>query len=373
MALSLEELTKVVSKDEELTTLLELATFAGFPATSWQSGAVPRTLLELSADRGSKLSELVAAIAKGGFLDRAEGDWLTLLAKSVFDETRLAAVKTRGKVVLTCAPAAGPYTISIGQLVASDASGKRFANIDGGTLAAGGTLTLTFEAETGGGAWNIAALTLTILLTPLAGVTINNPIDITLGTWITTTGADEETDAQLRVRCRAKWSSLGTGATADTFRFWALTASAEVKRVSVREHDYAGSSIDGFVTLYLAGDGGPVSAQAVADVAAYIAVRRPLCTTVLVFSATALNIVVAATLTVQAASLATAQGELPGYITEFARSLDVASTVYRAALVEQLMRPQGMINAVLTSPAADVVLAFNAVATFTLSLTWVSQ
>jgi uncharacterized phage protein gp47/JayE len=374
MALSLAELTKPVTKDEELTTLLELATLAAFPATAWQPGAVPRTLLELEAETLSKLSELVAAIAKGGLLDQAEGDWLTLLAASVFDVTRLAAIKTRGTVEVVCAVGAGPYTIQFGQLVATDASGKRFrnTNVVPANLTSGGTKYFDFEAEVGGAAYNIPANTLTILLTPLAGVTINNPVTPPETTWLTVTGADEETDAQLRARCKAKWATIGSGSTADTYVYWATTASPEVKRVKVLEHNNLGVSADGHVTLYLAGDGGPVSGGAVDLVAEYVAPRRPLCISEHIASASGLAITITATVYVQAAYLAAAQGAMPGVFTTFARSLTIAGTVYRSAIIEQLMSPTGVENTVLAAPASDTVLAFNQVATFTLDLTWVS-
>ena len=39
-------------------------------------------------------------------------------------------------------------------------------------------------------------------------------------------GADEESDAALRARCKARWGELGYGATEAAYRFWASTASA---------------------------------------------------------------------------------------------------------------------------------------------------
>lgn len=374
MALSLAELVKPVSKDQELITLLELCTLAGFPATSWQPGSVPRTLLEVLAQMLSSMTELTAAIAKGGFLDWAESDWLTLLADSLWDLRRIAAVKTRGTMVLTCSALAGPYTIAVGQLVVTNTVGRRFRNIVGGTLPAGGTLELAFEAESAGADWNIGSLSTLTLLTPLAGVTITNPVIVALGTWITQQGANEETDAQLRLRCRARWATLGAaGGTADAFRFWALTASPEVKRVKVLEHSNAGVMTDGHVTLYLAGDGGAVGSGAVSAVEAYIAARRPVCTTVHVFAATNVAVNITATQTVLTASHAAADVAIQNeHLPELFRSLDIGGTVYRAALIEQLMRPEGMINSVLTAPPADVALAFNEVATLgTRTFTWV--
>lgn len=371
MALSYDELTTPPTEDEQLTTLLELATLAGFPATSWQSGSVPRTILQILATALSTLAALIRDIGRGGLLDEAEGDWLDLLARSLFNEERIAAVRTRGQATLTCNAAAGPYTIAIGQLVATDSTGKEFRNVTGGTLASGGTLNLVFEAAEPGAAYNLANNTLTILLTPLAGVTIDNPAVPPSTTWITQTGADEESDEQLRERCRTKWATQGTGATTDSYTFWAREASSAVRRVNVLEHSYAGTPTDGHVTLYLAGEVGTVDAAAVTAVGTYIADRRPLCTTVTIIAATQVDVAVTATVTVRAEDRAAAEAIVDDFLDELEAEIEIGGTVYLAAIVEQLMRPEGVINAVLAAPAADVVLDFNEVAVFgPINITW---
>lgn len=371
MAMSYTELTQPTSEEDMLRKLLELATLAGFPATSWQSGSVPRTLLELEGTVLAELTTLIASIGAGGLLDDASGDWLTLLARSQFAEERSAPVRTRGTVVLTCSALAGPYTIAVGQLWATTAAGRRFRNITGGTLASGGTLAVTFEAEEPGAEWNVAAGSLTILLTPLAGVTINNPVDLSSGTWITQTGAPEETDEQLKTRCRAKWATLGTGSTADSYAFWARAASSEVRRVKVLEHSDEGTPTDGHVTVYLAGETGTVGAQAVTDVTAYIAARRPLCVTVHVVAATAVPLGITATQYVRAGFQAAAAAQVSEYLDELERSLGIGETAFRSAIIEQLMRPEGMVNSILAVPAADATLAFNEVHEFLeATLTW---
>ncbi len=372
MALSYDELTTPPTEDEQLTTLLELATLAGFPATSWQSGSVPRTLLQVQATVLAELAVLIRDIGRGGLLDDAEGDWLDLLVESLFDESRIQAVRTRGNALLACAATAGPYTIAIGQLVATDPAGKEFRNITGGTVSSGGSLALEFEATEPGAAYNLAPNTLTILLTPIAGVTIDNPVVPPATTWITQAGADEESDDQLRERCRAKWATQGTGATTDSYVFWAREASSQVRRVHVLEHSDQGTATDGHVTLYLASEVGTVDAQAVTDVSAYIAERRPLCTTVHVVAATQVIVPITCTITVRAEDKAAAEAIIGDYLDELQASIDIGSTVYTAAIIEQLMRPQGVINAVLVAPAADVALDFDEVAVFNApAISWV--
>lgn len=372
MALSYDELTTPPTEDEQLGELLELATLAGFPATAWQDGSVPRTLLEIEKTVLVKLAGLIAKIGKGGLLDDAAGDWLDLLADSLFDEARVAAVKTQGLATLSCSALAGPYTISAQQLVATNAAGVRFRNTNGGTLASGGTLQLTFEAETAGAAGNIGSGQLTIMLTPLAGVTLANPVVPPGSTWITQAGADEESDDELRERCRAKWATLGTGSTADSYIFWAREASVEVRRVKVFPHSNAGTPTDGHVTLYLAAERGTVGAQAVDDVVAYITPRLPLCTTLHVLAATEVTVAIDATQYVSAADHSAAVVQLSEYFDEYEASIGIGDTVYLTAITEQLMRPDGMRNTVIAAPAADVVLDFDEVAVIDMSaVAWV--
>ena len=80
---------------------------------------------------------------------------------------------------------------------ADDTIGLKYRNITAGTIPAGGSLPLIFEAESPGAQYNVPNNTITVLNTPLNGVTINNP-DPGSGTWITSEGSDVETDERLK-------------------------------------------------------------------------------------------------------------------------------------------------------------------------------
>ncbi len=369
MAATLEELLTVPTSDENLAAYLTQATAAGFPATSWQSGSVPRTLLEIEATTHAALRESIREIASGGLLDLATGGWLTLLAASQFDLARTAAVKTQGLATLTAAAGAGPYTITARTLWISDASDRRYTNATGGTLSTGGTLQLTWEAEYGGAAYNVANGAITTMVTPLAGVTVANPNPGT-GSWITQSGADEEADAALRSRCRNRWALLGTGSTVDAYTYWALAGSNEVRRVSVREHDNLGVTADGHVSVIMAGSTGGVSGAAVTAVTSYIAARRPLCATVHVASATTKAVTVSGTATVAIAFSAAAKAAVSTNLTSLASEIAIGGTVYKSAVIEAVMAAPGMVNYAPTLPAGDTALAYNEVVQFTDSLTW---
>lgn len=355
------------TSEEMLADLLQEASDAGFPTTSWQSGSVPRTLLQIEAETLAGLSQTISEIAAGGYLDLATGDWLTLLARGVFGEERIAAVRTTGVATLTCSSAAGPYTIGARSIWVSDALGRRFTNTSAGTLPSSGTLSIDLEAEFAGAEYNVANGAIDRMVTPLPGVTVSNP-DPGGGTWIDVSGADAESDELLRERCRDKWSTIGSGSTESAYEYWARQASAEVRRVVVRDHDNLGVDTDGHVTVILAGNSGTVKGGAVSAVAAYVDERRPVCDTVHVASADALPITVTGTLYVRAGYGTIALGEALDAIDALASELAIGETVYRAAIVEKAMLPAGVVNFVLLSPASDTVLAFDEVPTFTASI-----
>ena len=365
MATTYSDLVVPVTKDQQMATLLAMSVLAELPTTSWQPDSVPRALLDVQAQAFAVFSSLIAAIAKGGILEDAEGDWLSILVRNNYAFTKKTAVFTRGTVVLTCASNAGPYTIAVNQLWATDGSNHRFNNVTGGVLAQGGTLSLTWQAEVGGGAYNVINNAITVLQTSLPGVTVNNPSS----NWITQAGTDVETDVALRQRAKDRWPDLGSGATAAAYRLWALSQSSEVKRVLVLEDRNLGVTQGGHVTVYLAGDAGAVSSGAVATVNTYIQARRPLCVTVHVATGTNNPIPVTGTLYVHAGYGSTALATAQTNLAALEKEIDIAGTVYEDAITEVLMAVPGARNFAQTAPVGDTVQVIPLLAKFNATLT----
>jgi uncharacterized phage protein gp47/JayE len=343
-----------------------------FPVTSWREGDVARTLTEIDAKSLSELSLLIAAIAAGGYRTTAKGAWLRLLARENYDLEFNAAQVTAGDVVLTDAGGAGPFTITPGQLWFASASGLRFqsANTDNLLLPQGGTVAVPVRAESPGAAFNVANGTITTMLTPLPGVTCSNPAGGS-GTWIMAQGTDDESDPALSSRCGARWAELGSGSPGAVYDLWARsepTKGAQVTRTSVAA-DAAGPN-GGGVSIYLAGPSGPVASDVVAAVQAFIAARAPLCVVPTVVSATALAVTVTAVLhgkaQHQAAGTAAALTALQALIAV----TPVGGKIYRAAIFEALMGPDGIENVVISAPAGDTILTAAQVATLTANLSW---
>lgn len=234
-----------------------------FATSSWQPGSVPLAFTMMEANILADLTSTLAAIARGGYVSNqpgvsgASGPWLDLVGQAVYSLTRNAAVTAVVNVVLTAAAGAGPYTIQPGQLTVAQTaslattSPLRYVNMGGGTIPQGGILTLSFQAESPGAAYNVADASITSLLTSLPGVTVSNAGPGS----VTTSGVDVESDIAYATRCLGKWSTLGTGSPAAAYDTWARTASAEVTRTKVQ----ADSTFAFQVDLWVGGSAGSVS------------------------------------------------------------------------------------------------------------------
>jgi hypothetical protein len=120
----------------------------------------------------------------------------------------------------------------------------QFRNTTGGTLPAGGSLVLDFKAVLGGVGGNVANSAISVLQTPLAGVSIENDEQTP---WYDTAGVDEEFDATLQERNRTKWALLSIELVGDAYRFLALDNGAS--KVSLDDQNPRGA---GTIDVYVA-------------------------------------------------------------------------------------------------------------------------
>jgi uncharacterized phage protein gp47/JayE len=357
--LSLAQLVTPQTPDQIKTTLLARLAAAGFPVTDWLSGGVARTLVEIFAAGLSDLTTLIAAIAAGGFVDYATGDWLTLLAYQLYELDRNEATFTRGDLVLRDSASAGPFTIVAGELFFQSDGGLRFTNIKDGTLPKGGALTLRIQAESPGASYNVATGSIRTMLTPLPGVTCNNPRIAGRGTWITASGTNEETDASLQSRCKARWPTLGSAATGPVYDLWAKTASSQVTRTQVT----ADPNVPGQVDLLIAGSAGALGQGVINAVAAYIDPRIPLTSTLKVESAVDDPVDIAATVYVTTDLEQAAEDAINLNLGTLIQSIPIGGTVYLSTIIDVLQNPEGVRNVELTQPPRDLVLPLKSVAT----------
>lgn len=365
MALSLQQLLTPSSEDESLASIIEILEGLGFAASSWQSGSIQRTMIQLLARLHSDASNTTYAITAGRLNDLATGDWLSLKSSSDFDNERIAAVATQVNGKISDPLNVGPQTIVLGQLVATDQDGNTYRNVTAGTILLGGTLTLLFEAEVAGGASIPSSLE---LATSLAGFVFELPVDA-----IQRVGADAESDSRLRERNKTKWSTLAYAAPADAYVSWALAASAAVTRAWVDDLNPRGP---GTLDLYVAGPGGAVDPSVLVDVLDYIEGnvdgiwRRPLGSDLEVFSATSATVGITGDLYVQPAfDLTQVKDAVEFEVTALLQALPVGGTVTVAALYSTIMGTAGVRNVHLSAPASDTTVAASAVPVPAFSLT----
>lgn len=374
MAINLNTLLGFKSADQLYNEMLAGVAAAGVKVANWRTGGPYRTLLRVTAVITEQLYKVSAAFAAAGFLDLSEGDWLTLLCKSLFAEDRQPALFTSGVVTLTAAQGSGPYTIAAGSLIVGTGGGLRYRSTASVTVPAGGSATVSVTAESPGSKYNVGLGALDKVISPtLAGLTVSNPA-ILNGEWITAAGADEESDDRLRTRCKAKWGTLGTGSPSAAYVFWALTASAETAKVGVLSNLNAGVLAAQWVTLVLAGAGGAVSDQAVTDTAAYITPKLPTCTKLAVVKASAATTTVQGTVNVRSAlNTAATRGAIQAALDALARDTPIGGALYQSQVIATISSavPGACRNVVLTSPAADVLLSYAQVLAFSYSLTFV--
>lgn len=359
---TLAELLQPRTQQQELSQLLLYLQARGLPVTDYNSGGVARTLLEVSADGLADLSQMAVTLAQSGYLEYSEGDWLDLLTDSQWDVQRNQATVATGNITLSCAAGFGPITVAANTLIVGTSNGLRYIVTGAGEIPDGGSITLAIRAEGTGAAYNVATGTINILHTPILGVSCTNPSG-----WLLTAGVNTETDAALRQRARLRWAELGYGATADAYRYWALTARPEVTRVMVLDNLPRGQ---GTVDVVIYGTGGLGSAV-VSDVDAYIQLRKPLTADVSVYQATMVNVPVVATIYVKSGFLDAAQTAVAAEINMLQTEAEIGGYLYKSRVLEALFARPYTVNVNMSQPTADIDLGTVEVANLVTALTWV--
>ena len=272
--ITLAQLLTPDSEDVYLQWCLDTLGSLRFNVTSWQTGSRQRTIVQLFAKLGADIHKLIAALAAAGFNRLATGDGLTAFSASRYANVRYPATRTTGKLVLSDDASVGPVTIAVGAYVYKDnVYGYTYRNTSGGTLALDGTLTIDIQAEVAGSSRNVGNGTIVDQVTPIAGVSCTNPAQAGTATWITTSGTDQESDVDLRIRNEAKWPTLAIGSEpADAYIGWARSAAAGITRVVVDDTNPDGP---GTLDVYVAGPSGVAAGADVTAAQALITAEQP--------------------------------------------------------------------------------------------------
>jgi len=376
--LTLSEMFTPLDKDTILSSMLSVAQSLGFPITAWQSGSVPREILEVIAQKIADFTTTTSAIASGGLLDYATGGWLTLLARSLYGLTRTPA--TFGTTTESLSNSSGvAYVINAGDLhFLNGSTGATYTNTTGGTLgASGGTLDVQIIADQSGTSFNATASAINSLVTPLLGVTMSNASPLTAN--------DEETDEELRERCRESLAAASPNGPGDAYDFFAKAATrlSDGSNVGVTR-TLVVSAGNGSTTVYVASATGAIAGtmgNPATDLGAIHDEIQKNCvptgfaeTTV---SAVAHNILVSATVYLKHGSTlapSVAQDQILVQLQNYFKTIpiggfDIGSggKVFVDALIGQIYQASGeFIEVTISSPGgASVALAQNEVAVIT--------
>lgn len=203
------------------------------PARLNLNKGVVRGLLELYAWGQYQLYALLQRVLGQAAPQQATGAWLDVHADGV-DLQRRAATKATGQVLFLRGPASasGNIPIPIGRIVRTlpDGQGQvfRYVTTANAVLPAGAAnVAVPVQAEEYGAAANAGTGQICELVNPVPGIgAIANGAD-----WLTSEGANEETDAQLAERYRLRWMG-NNGCTKYAYMLWAMAVPG-VSSVSI--------------------------------------------------------------------------------------------------------------------------------------------
>lgn len=306
---------------EQLTQqVASLLSTARWPMTAWQPGSVLRTMVSVLMRPISDLAQSIVLIAKGGYLDTAKGEWLTLLASSLYETDRWTAQRCE-ITVSVYNPSGSDQPYAAGALVVGNASDYTFSNESVFTATAGTSTQTTFVAFSTGSAYNSVASAISVIKSGgIAGMTVTSIVDSSY-----VPGSDDESDDALRLRCRKKWSTLASCATQASLEYYATSIGPSITRA------YAVADAQtGDVTVYCAGPPGSETPD-IADLSAVETVlnglKRPICASVTVDSANVSYVPLTAKIYVKKELQAKAEPQCLANLTAYLYSLPIGGTI----------------------------------------------
>jgi uncharacterized phage protein gp47/JayE len=343
-------------------------THTAYAAAGWLPRAlnlnkgVLRGLIELWAWGLYALYQFLFAILKQGFPESATGAWLDLHSAQV-GVARRSTTKASGTVIFSRSGTSGNVPIPAGRIVRTlpDGAGTvyRYVTDADAVLPAGQTsVAVPVTAEEYGAASNVVVGSITELSTVVQGIeSVTNTSD-----WLTSEGADAETDAPLRERYFLRWMEAN-GCTKYAYRSWALRVPGVIAVAILDQHPRGQGTVD----VVVKGAAG-LPTQALLDaVAAEIAPEAPINDDWLVKAPVPVSVAVVAHLELvpdtgdAAAVTAAAEARLRALFTdptavEHVSPLQIGEDLPLTRLTGTVMYVSGIKSVVWTSPPGDIVV-----------------
>lgn len=253
MAIAIEELVQDLTREEILEDLLTIAKALGLNTTAWQPGEPVWVILTTVAEQMANLwNNIIVRAIRAGFLDYAEGSWLTLLAWTAYGVSRKVKTFASGSITIENR-GGGFYPLVGGEIRISNATGQTFTNAAGGTLSpwlgVGNpfpTLVLTFVAHEAGSDSS----------TPIGGILAypDAPVAAPGGIYALTNttalvGTATEDDDDLKARCRLSTGPLSPAGAKSAYAAVALStlrpdgSYIDCTRVKVLDGGYGSADV----------------------------------------------------------------------------------------------------------------------------------
>ena len=379
---TLDALIQTPSAADFRSSILGALEDLGFPVTSWEADGVAYQIVSVFAEQLAMVSLVQKGIASGGFLDLAAAlrnedgtdstPWLDLLSTYLYAVPRIEAAFASGDYEISNANAFA-VVLAPGDIRAVNADGYTYTSATGGSVPAGGTLTLTLTADQPGVTGTASTGTITIQDGPtgLSGTNLSALV-----------GLGQESNVALAARCRAKLASLSPNGAAAAYAYFAPLATTSggvslgVTRTGLLagHYDYGTTPTPpypGEVYLYAATASGPLggSASPPAAVGACYELWRylmqwcvPDAVRLRVLPATVSLIPVTATVYVRTADIVVA--DVYEAIASYFATIPIGGVrigavgiVPFSGIIDSIHNLSGSVKSVsLTSPASNIVL-----------------
>lgn len=278
------------------------------PATGLSSmaGSFADSVIGPAARRVSELYKALPAVLSMLFVDPTSGRFLDLVGQDYHNLTRREG--TKAKCSMDLFGTAGTV-VSAGTTFLT-ATGLRFVTLYTVAIGADGRAVCQLEAMEVGAAYNIQAGTITGMWVNISGLSSYYNTQAAGGT-------DRESGEQLFERIDEARKFPRTSGNGWDFRGWALEVPGIGEAKVVELIDGAGT-----VGLVLVDSTyAPASPEMVEEVLANVMAKKPIGATPTVEAAAALEITIAATVTVQGISLDEVKRELETRLTEYLKTL----------------------------------------------------
>lgn len=266
---TLDALIQTPSAADFRASILSALEDLGFPITSWEVDGVAYQIVSVFSEQLAMVSLVQRGIASGGFLDLAAAlknedgtdstPWLDLLSTYLYAVPRIEAAFASGDYEITNSNAFA-VVLAAGDIRAVNADGYTYTSATGGSVPAGGSLTITITADQPGVTGTAATGTIQIQ---------DGPTGLTGANLSPLVGVGQESNVALAARCRAKLAALSPNGAAAAYGYFAPQATTSggvplgVTRIGVTAGHYEPDTeplppYPGEVYLYAATASGPL-------------------------------------------------------------------------------------------------------------------